>query len=54
MKNDLRQILLVGETVTVEFKRAGNGIHADACESICALLNRFGGDIYLGVLDALL
>lgn len=51
MKNYLRQILLVGETVTSEFKRAGNGIHADAYESICALLNRFGGDIYFGVLD---
>lgn len=51
MNNDLRQTFLVGETVAVEFKRAGNGIHADAYESICALLNRFGGDVYFGVLD---
>jgi predicted HTH transcriptional regulator len=48
---ELAQILKIGETVAVEFKRAGNGIHADSYESICALLNRFGGDVYFGVLD---
>lgn len=48
---ELKTKLKVGETVAVEFKRAGSGIHADAYESICALLNRFGGDVYFGVLD---
>ena len=51
MDDNLKQILAVGENVAVEFKRAGNGIKVDAYESICALLNRFGGDVYFGVLD---
>jgi predicted HTH transcriptional regulator len=50
LKDDGNQTIF-GENVAVEFKRAGNGIHADSYESICALLNRFGGDVYFGVLD---
>jgi ATP-dependent DNA helicase RecG len=49
--NELQNILSVGETVAVEFKRCGNGIGADTYETVCAFLNRFGGDIYLGVED---
>ena len=51
MIGNIKQILAVGENVVVEFKRCGNGIKADAYESICAFLNRFGGDIFFGVLD---
>ncbi len=47
----LKNILAIGETVAVEFKRAGGRIGDDVYESVCAFLNRFGGDIYLGVLD---
>lgn len=47
----LKDILAVGETVAVEFKRCGNGIARDTYESVCAFLNRFGGDVFLGVLD---
>lgn len=47
----LRNILLVGETIGVEFKRCGNGIENDVYETVCSFLNRFGGDIFLGVLD---
>jgi predicted HTH transcriptional regulator len=47
----IRQILAVGETVAVEFKRCANGINADTYETVCAFLNRFGGDIFLGVED---
>ena len=47
----LKNILAVGETVAVEFKRCGNGISADTFETVCSFLNRFGGDIYLGVED---
>ena len=46
-----KSILNVGETVAVEFKRCGNGIEHDVYESVCAFLNRFGGDLFLGVLD---
>jgi len=47
----LTSILSVGETVAVEFKRCGNGITADTYETVCSFLNRFGGDIFLGVED---
>ena len=47
----LHSIFEIGETVAVEFKRCGNGIEADAYETVCSFLNRFGGDIFLGVLD---
>lgn len=49
--NAIRQILAIGETVAVEFKRAGNGIKNDVYESVCSFLNRFGGDVFLGVAD---
>ena len=47
----LQSILTVGETVAVEFKRCGNGIDSDTYETVCSFLNRFGGDIFLGILD---
>jgi ATP-dependent DNA helicase RecG len=47
----LNTVLAVGETIAVEFKRCGNGISADTYETVCSFLNRFGGDIYLGVED---
>lgn len=47
----LRNILAIGETVAVEFKRCGNGVSADTYETVCSFLNRYGGDIYLGVED---
>lgn len=44
-------VLAVGETVAVEFKRCGGKIEDDTYETVCSFLNRFGGDIYLGVED---
>ena len=49
--NTLRSILTIGETVAVEFKRCGNGIESDCYDTVCSFLNRFGGDLFLGVLD---
>lgn len=49
--NTLQSILTIGETVAVEFKRCGNGIESDTYETVCSFLNRFGGDIFMGVLD---
>ena len=43
--------LKIGETVAIEFKRAGGTIEMDTFETVCSFSNRFGGDIYLGVLD---
>lgn len=48
---ELQSILTIGETVAVEFKRCGNGIESDTYETVCSFLNRFGGDILMGVLD---
>lgn len=50
-RKELNDILKIGETVAVEFKRCGNGIESDTYETVCSFLNRFGGDIFLGVLD---
>ena len=47
----IKKILEIGETVAVEFKRCGNGIENDIYESVCSFLNRFGGDLFMGVLD---
>ena len=50
-KEDFESVLKVGEHIGVEFKRGGNGAQNDTFETICAFLNRFGGDIFLGVTD---
>lgn len=50
-KATLQSIFETGETIGVEFKRCGNGIESDTYESVCSFLNRFGGDIYMGVLN---
>jgi len=50
-KSKLQNIFAIGETVAVEFKRCGNGIESDTYETVCSFLNRYGGDIYLGVED---
>ena len=49
--NQFHSMLTIGETVAVEFKRCGNGIEHDVYETVCSFLNRFGGDIFMGVLD---
>jgi len=40
-----KEILEIGETIRVEFKRCGNGIESDTYETVCSFLNRFGGDL---------
>ena len=47
----LKSILNIGETIGVEFKRCGNGIENDVYETVCSFLNRYGGDLYLGIED---
>lgn len=41
----------IGENIAIEFKRCGNGIENDVYESVCSFSNRFGGDIFMGVLN---
>ena len=40
-----------GESITVEFKRCGNGVCSDTFETVCSFLNRYGGHLFLGVGD---
>lgn len=47
----IKDLLAIGETVTCEFKRAGDGPKRDTYETICAFLNHIGGEILLGVAD---
>lgn len=49
--NAIKSILTLGENVAIEFKRCGNGIESDTYETVCSFLNRFGGDIFMGVLN---
>ena len=48
---ELENKLSEGEGVTTEFKEARNALPANLFETICAFLNRNGGDIFLGVRD---
>ena len=45
------QKIQLGEGITQEFKRCGGSIEKDVLETVCSFLNRFGGDIFLGVND---
>lgn len=45
----IQRQLCNGEGHFVEFKRCSGRIEHDVYETICAFLNRFGGDLLLGV-----
>lgn len=47
----INTLLTIGENLNIEFKRAGDGPKADTFESVCAFLNKAGGDLLLGVND---
>ena len=44
-------LLAIGENQNIEFKRACDGPKADTFESVCAFLNKAGGDLLRGVDD---
>ena len=52
-KRKIRELIAKGEirNTNVEFKKCKNGIGQSVYETICAFLNRNGGDILLGVED---
>ncbi len=49
IKSELMDIIRKGESVTTEFKKAYNQLPNNLFETICAFLNRNGGNIFLGV-----
>lgn len=51
LPNSLKNIILEGECATTEFKEAKNALPKNLFESICGMLNRLGGHIFLGVKD---
>ena len=51
LPQELYLLIEQGEGLTVEFKRAENGIPKTVYQSVCAFANRGGGHIFLGVSD---
>ena len=51
MPRYLKQVIMYGEGTTCEFKIAKNGLTSNLFETICAMLNRNGGHIFLGIKD---
>ena len=51
MPNNLLTQIKKGEGITVEFKRSQNALPDNLFETVCAMLNRSGGHIFLGVND---
>jgi len=49
--NNIQKILKQGEGLTIEFKRAKDQLPSNLFETVCAFLNRAGGNILLGVND---
>ena len=49
--NNIQKILKQGEGLTIEFKRAKDQLPANLFETVCAFLNRAGGNILLGIDD---
>jgi len=48
---DIMELLAQGEGITVEFKESKQELNKDTFESVCAMLNRLGGHLFLGVED---
>lgn len=51
MLRTIRKLIKEGEGFTVEFKKCKDSLPSSVFETICAFLNRHGGDILLGVDD---
>ena len=48
-EQDIQRILLKGEGLQIEFKESYYELSKTAFETICAFLNRKGGELLLGV-----
>jgi len=49
---DLKALIKEGEGVSVEFKESRRTLNRDVYETVCAFLNRHGGNLLLGVSDS--
>ena len=50
LTENLLKIIANGESTTVEFKEAKNTLPTTLFETVCSMLNRNGGHIFLNVL----
>ena len=50
-KAGITKLIRAGEGIAIEFKECRSGLSRNVFESICAFLNRNGGDLFLGVDD---
>jgi len=50
-KAGIKKLIRKGEGISIEFKECRNKLNKDVFASICAFLNRNGGDLLLGVND---
>lgn len=51
MEELIKNIINQGEKINTEFKEAKEKLPKSLFETVCAFLNRFGGNIILGVND---
>ena len=51
LEDRLNKLLSQQENIRLEFKEAHKALPTNLFETICAMLNREGGDIFLGVND---
>ncbi|OGS28132.1 MAG: AAA family ATPase [Elusimicrobia bacterium RIFOXYB2_FULL_48_7] len=50
-KSKIKEIIKQGEGIRIEFKECKTKLSKDVFETVCSFLNRFGGEILLGVKD---
>ena len=51
MLNRFEELIAQGEGISIEFKECKDALPKNVFETLCAFLNRFGGDIFLGLKD---
>lgn len=51
MPNRFEELIAQGEGISIEFKECKEALPKNVFETLCAFLNRFGGDIFLGLKD---
>ena len=51
LTSKIKNLIKQGEGLRVEFKKCRAALNKDIFETVCAFLNRFGGELLLGVAD---
>ncbi len=51
MPESIQGLIAGGEGIDIEFKTCRNQLNRDIYETVCAFLNRHGGNLLLGVKD---